>query len=70
MPNMLLKSAKSYPGGGGIVLSTEDMIARHGLVSAWLGRRTLSLGRGGSRMGFNFVGAPFGGMLMMMVAVP
>lgn len=48
--------------GQGILLSTEDMIARHGLFSAWFVRRTLSRGSGGSRMGFSFVEAPFGGI--------
>ena len=49
--------------GIGDVLRTELIIARHGFASAWFGLRTRKLGRGGRRIGCNFVLAPFGGIL-------
>jgi hypothetical protein len=67
-PNNLLKSAAlldSEEGEDSSALSTEDMIVKHGLLSALFGRRTFSRGSGGSRMGCSFVEAPLGGMIMV-----
>ena len=41
------------------------MIDRHGFASAWFGRRTRSLCKGGRRIGCIFVEAPFGGILLV-----
>jgi len=45
------------------VLSTADMIVRHGFPSPAFGRRTRSFCSGGRRMGTILVEAPFGGMV-------
>ena len=44
------------------------MIERHGFASAWFGRRTRSLCKGGRRIGCNFVVVPFGGIMTSITA--
>jgi len=45
------------------VLRTEDMMAKHGLPSPAFGRLTFNCLRGGRRIGWSFVEAPFGGIV-------
>jgi len=45
------------------VLRTEDIMAKHGLPSPAFGRLTFNCLRGGRRIGWSFVEAPFGGIL-------
>ena len=53
-------------GKEGEVLSTEDMMPKQGLASAWLGRRTRRRGRGGRRGGARVLAVVVEGVLRGM----